>query len=142
LLLLHVSWLRRNVVNSFHVALKPGLSSRPVRAKLTTVRLLALVHGRHVDGEVVLLAEPLVAQLASIGTVLLVHRLHVLLEVVFPLEPVRADGADVRLGAVRLLHDWRLVSLHDVCSKVVSLQEALVTKMAAKRFDLKLIFLL
>jgi hypothetical protein len=89
------------------------------------------------DGQVVLLAEALVAQLARIGTVLLVDRLHVLLEVVLPLEPVRADGANVRLGAVRFLVNWRLVRLHDVSAEVVALQKALIAEVAPVRLDLQ-----
>ena len=85
----------------------------------------------------ILLAKTLVAKLASIGPVLFMHCLNVLLQVVLPLEPVRADGADVGLSAIRFFVDWRLVRLHDVSSKMVSLQEALVTQVTSKRLYLK-----
>lgn len=90
-------------------------------AKITTEWLLTLVHGRHVNGQVVLLAEAFVTKLAGVCAMLFVHRLDVLLQVILPLEPVRTDGADVRLGAVWFFVDRGLVGLHDVGAEVVSL---------------------
>ncbi len=85
------------------------------------MRLFTLVNGRHVNGQMVLLPEPLFTERTGVGPMLLVHGLHVLLEVVLPLEPVRADGADVRLRAVGLLVNRRLMCLHDVSTKMVPL---------------------
>jgi hypothetical protein len=47
---------------------------------------------------------------------------------------VRADGANVRLGAVRFLVNWRLVRLHDVSAEV---QKALIAEVAPVRLDLQ-----
>jgi hypothetical protein len=90
--------------------------------------------------EMVLLSEPLVAQRTGIGAMLFVDCLHVLLEVVLPLEPVGADGADVRLRPVGLLVDGRLVRRHQMGTKMMPLQKALITKMASKGLDLQFEF--
>ena len=128
--------LRRDVVNSFHVTLQPGLSRRPVTAKFTPVRLLALVNGGDVNGEMVLLTEPLFAELAGVRSVFLVNRLDVFLQVVFALEPVGADGADVGLRPVGFLVNRWLVGLHDVSTEMVALQKALVAQVTPVRLDL------
>ena len=100
------------------------------------MRLLALVHGGHVNGQVVLLPEPLFTERTGVGPMLLVYRLHVLLEVVLPLEPVRADGTNVGLRAVGLLVNGRLMCLHDVSTEMVPLQEALVAEVTSVRLYL------
>lgn len=128
--------LRRDVMNSFHVTLKPGLPRRPVTAKFTPVRLLALVNGRDVNGEVILLTESLLAELTGIGTMFFVDRLDVFLEMVFAFETVRADRAYVGLRAVGLFVNRRLMRLHDVSAEMVTLQEALIAQVTPVRLDL------
>ena len=55
-------------------------------AQVTGVWLLALVNGRHVDGQVELLAEATLAQVAGVVAGLFMNSLNVGLQVVLPLE--------------------------------------------------------
>jgi hypothetical protein len=90
-------------------------------AQLTTMRFFAFVHGRNVDGKVVLLPEPFLTQRTGVCAMFFVYSFNMFFQVVFPLKAVRTDRTDVRLCAVSfLMHRW-LMRLHDVRSEMVSL---------------------
>lgn len=104
-------------------------------AHIAGVGLLAFVHGRHVNSQMILLPESAIAEHASIGSRLLMYGLHVFLQMILALEAMRANGTNVGFASVRLLVDRRLVDRHDVSAQVVALQKALVTLVAPVGLD-------
>ena len=92
------------------MTLESGLTRRLVAANLTRVGLFSFMYGRYMYCQVVLLPKSSLAQHALKSSGLLMDSLDVFLQMVLPLEPMGTDGTYVRLAAVRLLLDRRLVN--------------------------------
>ena len=90
-------------------------------AHVAGVGLLAFVHGRHVNSQMILLTESAIAEHTSIGSRLLMHGLHVFLQVILALEAMRANGTNIRFTPIRLFVDRRLMDRHNVSAQVMTL---------------------